>query len=162
AVNLLNLFFGAASLGFGALVPLYGQLRYSLDALSSGTLLTARAVGIICFSTICVVALRAVGTRWPMIAGFGILAVGLFGISLPPALGSPYMWLSVCAAITGVGMGVAAPATNTAALRISPDKAAMIIGVRGMFRQAGAVASVSITTAVMARSENPAAALAGS
>jgi MFS family permease len=41
-MNLINLIYGAAALGFAALVPLYGQERYGIAPLGAGTLLTAR------------------------------------------------------------------------------------------------------------------------
>jgi hypothetical protein len=46
-MNLIKYLYGAAALGFAALVPLYAADRYGIAALASGTLLTARAVGMI-------------------------------------------------------------------------------------------------------------------
>src|SRR5882757_10470083 len=69
-MNVINLLYGAAALGFGALVPLYAQQRYGLAPLGSGVLLTARAVGMISVAGIAVLALRRTGCRFPMIAGF--------------------------------------------------------------------------------------------
>jgi MFS family permease len=46
-INLINFLFGASALGFGALVPLYATNRYGISSLASGTLLTARAIGMI-------------------------------------------------------------------------------------------------------------------
>ena len=46
-MNLINFFYGIAVLGFSALVPLYAEDRYGLSSLAAGTLLTARAVGMI-------------------------------------------------------------------------------------------------------------------
>jgi len=156
AMNIVNLLFGAAVLGFGALVPVYAQWRYGMDPLSSGTVLTARAVGTICLSGVCVLALRRIGNRIPMILGFGVLAVGLFLLTAAPRGGmSPYEWLSMSSAITGVGMGIAVPATNNAGLHLSPDRVAAITGLRGMFRQVGAIISVSVASALVSRSSDP-------
>ena len=44
-MNGINFLYGAAVLGFAALVPLYAEQRYGLHALAAGTLLTARALG---------------------------------------------------------------------------------------------------------------------
>ena len=44
-MNMINLIYGGAVIGFAALVPLYAQERYRIAALGAGTLLTARAVG---------------------------------------------------------------------------------------------------------------------
>ena len=151
-MNLINYLFGAAAVGFAALVPLYAEDRYRLSALDSGTLLTARAVGMIAVAGVAAMALRRTGSRWPMIAGFAILAGGLLMLTAAPAHMSPYTWLAVGAGITGFGMGLSVPASNNASLHLAPDQAAAIAGLRGMFRQSGAITAVSVTTAVIARS----------
>ena len=40
-------------------------------------------------------------------------------------------------------------------MQLAPDQVAQIAGLRGMFRQSGGILSVSITTALLARSSNP-------
>jgi len=47
------------------------------------------------------------------------------------------------------------PASNNAILQLAPDQAAGIAGMRGMFRQGGSIISVSVATAVIARSAHP-------
>lgn len=154
-MNLINFVYGAAALGFAALVPLYAQDRYGIAALGAGTLLTARAVGMIAIAGVAAMALRRTGYRLPMIAGFVILAGGLVMMSVAPVGISSYAWLAIAAAITGCGMGVSVPASNNASLQLAPDQVAAIAGLRGMFRQAGAITAVSITTAIAARSTHP-------
>ena len=153
-MNLINLVYGAAALGFSALVPLYAQDRYHIAPLGAGTLLTARAVGMIAVAGVAAMALRRTGYRLPMIIGFAVLAGGLLMMSLSPGI-SPYAWLAVGAAITGFGMGLSVPASNNASLQLAPDQVAAIAGLRGMFRQAGAIIAVSVTTAIIARSSHP-------
>lgn len=99
-------------------------------------------------------ALRRTGYRLPMIGGFAILAGGLVMMAATPAL-SPYAWLAIGAAVSGCGMGLSVPAANNASLQLAPDQVAAIAGLRGMFRQAGAITAVSVTTAVIARSADP-------
>jgi EmrB/QacA subfamily drug resistance transporter len=154
-MNLINFVYGAAALGFAALVPLYAQDRYRIAALGAGTLLTARAIGMIAIAGVAAMALRRTGYRLPMIAGFVILAGGLVMMALAPAGLSPYAWLAIAAAVTGCGMGVSVPASNNASLQLAPDQVAAIAGLRGMFRQSGAITAVSITTALVARSSQP-------
>ena len=154
-MNLINFVYGAAALGFAALVPLYAQDRYRIAALGAGTLLTARAIGMIAIAGAAAMALRRTGYRLPMIAGFVILAGGLVMMALAPAGLSPYAWLAIGAAVTGCGMGVSVPASNNASLQLAPDQVAAIAGLRGMFRQSGAITAVSITTALVARSSQP-------
>ena len=150
-MNLINYLYGAAALGFAALVPLYAADRYGISALASGTLLTARAVGMIAVAGVAALALRRTGYRWPMILGFLILAGGLVMMASSAAI-SPYVWLAIGAGLTGFGMGLSVPASNNASLQLAPDQVAAIAGLRGMFRQSGAITAVSVTTAVIARS----------
>jgi EmrB/QacA subfamily drug resistance transporter len=154
-MNLINFVYGAAALGFGALVPLYAEDRYRIAALGAGTLLTARAIGMIAIAGVAAMALRRTGYRLPMIVGFVILAGGLFMMAHTPAGLSSYAWLAIAAAVTGCGMGVSVPASNNASLQLAPDQVAAIAGLRGMFRQAGAISAVSVTTALVARSGQP-------
>jgi EmrB/QacA subfamily drug resistance transporter len=152
-MNVINLVYGAAALGFAALVPLYAQDRYHIPPLGAGTLLTARAVGMISVAGVAVMALRRTGYRLPMIGGFVILAGGLVIMAWPAPI-SPYAWLAVAAGVTGCGMGLSVPASNNASLQLAPDQVAAIAGLRGMFRQSGAIIAVSLTTAIIARSHD--------
>ena len=153
-MNLINYLYGAAALGFAALVPLYASDRYGISALASGTLLTARAVGMIAVAGVAALALRRTGYRWPMVLGFIVLALGLVLMAVN-ALISPYAWLAIGAAFTGLGMGLSVPAANNASLQLAPESVAAIAGLRGMFRQSGAITAVSVTTAVIGRSSHP-------
>ncbi len=153
-MNLINYLYGAAALGFAALVPLYAQERYGIAPLGAGALLTARAVGMIAVAGVAAMALRRTGHRMPMIAGFAILAGGLLMLATAAPL-PPQAWLAIGAAATGFGMGLSVPASNNAGLQLAPDQVAAIAGLRGMFRQSGAITAISVTTAVIARSADP-------
>ncbi|MDT7557558.1 MAG: hypothetical protein QOC83_6633 [Pseudonocardiales bacterium] len=153
-MNVINLLYGAAALGFGALVPLYAEQRYGMQPLASGILLTARAVGMISVAGVAVLTLRRTGYRFPMVAGFLVLAAGLIAMATTPHL-STYAWLAIAAGVTGCGMGLAVPASNNASLQLAPDQVAAIAGLRGMFRQSGSIIAVSVTTAILARSGDP-------
>ena len=154
-MNLLNFLYGSAVLGFAPLVPLYAQNRYGLRPLAAGTLLTARAVGMIATAGLAVYLLRRTGYRWPMAVGFTLMAIGVLGTALSPHGLSPYAWLVLATGICGIGMGISTPASNNATLQLAPEHAAAVAGLRGMFRQAGAITAVSITAAIVARSTNP-------
>jgi EmrB/QacA subfamily drug resistance transporter len=149
-MNLINYLYGAAALGFAALVPLYAQDRYGIAPLGAGTLLTARAVGMIAVAGVAAMALRRTGYRWPMILGFLVLAGGLVMLAVGAPI-SPYAWLAIGAGVTGFGMGLSVPASNNASLQLAPDQIAAIAGLRGMFRQSGAITAVAVTTALIAR-----------
>jgi EmrB/QacA subfamily drug resistance transporter len=161
AMNLINLLYGAAALGLPALTPLYAERRYGLDSLAAGTLLTARAIGMICITGAAVFALRRTGYRLPMMVGLVTIATGVLFLATPPQAMSPYGWLALGAGIVGLGTGIAGPAANNASLQLAPDQVAAIAGLRGMFRQVGSIAAVSVTTAILSRSSDTASAQAG-
>ncbi|HEX6353751.1 MFS transporter [Actinophytocola sp.] len=159
-MNVLNLLFGGAAIGFGALVPLYAEERFHLDAMEAGTVLTARGAGIICVAALAVLTLRRLGCRIPMAVGFALIVAGFALMAFPPPGADGYLWLMVAAGITGIGMGVSVPASNNAGLQLAPDQIASIAGLRGMFRQSGSIIAVSVMTAVATNSSNPAMAQA--
>lgn len=160
AMNVLNLLFGGAAIGFGALVPLYAEERFHLDPLAAGTVLTARGAGVICVAALAVLTLRRLGSRIPMTVGFALIMAGFVLMAFPPPNTNGYLWLMMAAGITGLGMGVSVPASNNAGLQLAPDQIASIAGLRGMFRQSGSIIAVSVMTAVAANSANPAMAQA--
>ena len=154
-MNLLNFLYGGAVLGFSPLVPLYAQDRFGLSALPAGTLLTARAAGMIATAGLAVYLLRRTGYRWPIAVGFTLAAIGLVATASGPHGLSTYGWLVMATGICGIGMGIATPASNNATLQLAPEHTAAVAGLRGMFRQSGAITAVSITASVVARSSNP-------
>jgi EmrB/QacA subfamily drug resistance transporter len=155
-MNFLNFLYGTAALGFSALVPLYAVDRFHLSRLDSGTLLTARGLGMIAVAAAASLLLRRTGYRLPMTVGFTLVAIGLLMMSIAPRGGiDAYIWLSIGAAISGLGTGVSAPASNNAIMQLAPDQVAAIAGLRGMFRQSGGIFAVSIATAILNRSSDP-------
>jgi EmrB/QacA subfamily drug resistance transporter len=156
-MNGLNLLYGAAAFGFGALVPLYAEQRYGIRSLAAGTLLSARAVGMIGTAALAVLLIRRTGYRNPMLIGYGLVVVGMLGLAASPVHLSPYWWLAVAAAVTGIGMGTSTPASNNASMSLAPEETAAIAGLRGMFRQTGGITAISVTSAILARSGDPAA-----
>jgi MFS family permease len=136
-------------------VPLYAEDRYRLAPLAAGTLLTARGVGMIATAGVAVYLLRRTGYRWPIAIGFAVVACGLVATAVSPHWLSTYTWLAVATGMCGIGMGVSTPSSNNATLQLAPDQAAAVAGLRGMFRQAGAITAVSVTAAIVARSADP-------
>lgn len=155
-MNAINMLMGSALFGTASLLPLYAQIRFGLSPLSSGTLLTARAVGTIAVSAGSVMLLRRTGYRPPMIVGFVMAAAGTAWLALlDPTGGHRYGWLAVAAAVSGIGSGIALPAANNATLNLAPERAASISGLRGMFRQAGGITGLSVAAVVVSRAGNP-------
>jgi EmrB/QacA subfamily drug resistance transporter len=155
-LNGLNFLWGIVGFGVASLAPLYAEDRYHLAALSAGTLLAARGIGAIVVGAAAAMALRRTGYRIPLIAGFAVVAIGTVGMAIAPRLGlSPYVWLSICAGLTGLGNGMANPASRNACLQVAPDEVAAITGLRQMFVFMGIIFSVSAVTAILNRSANP-------
>jgi EmrB/QacA subfamily drug resistance transporter len=156
AMNTLNLLQGFVTFGVASLVPLYAEQRYHLDPLSAGGLLTARALGAIAIGLFAVFALRRTGYRLPIFVGFCVIATGTILMSVAPRWGvSAFVWLSICVAIIGLGLGTVNPAASNACMGLAPDQAAAITGLRSMFLNLGVIFCVSITTAILNRSSDP-------
>ncbi len=155
-VNFINFFYGAAALGFGPLIPVYAEQRYQLEPLGAGSLLSARSIGMVVVAGVATMALRRTGTRKPIVVGYLIGAIGMALVAIRPLGMSPYVWLSVGAAVAGIGMGISTPASNNAGMQLAPGAAASAAGLRGMFRQAGSITGVSVIAAIVARNDHPA------
>ncbi|NPV30673.1 MAG: hypothetical protein HPY58_13715 [Firmicutes bacterium] len=88
-INGLNLIYGACIFGLMAFIPYFGQVTYGMSSLVSGTLLTARALGMMGMSTVTSMLLNRTGYRLPMAAGFLVLALTTLGLNpywRPPAV----------------------------------------------------------------------------
>jgi EmrB/QacA subfamily drug resistance transporter len=161
AANWLNFFVGAISFGVSALIPLYAQDRYGLSQLSSGTLLTSRAAATVVVSVFAAMAIRKTGYRLPIFVGMVVSACGILLVSVGPRFGiGAYVWLSIGAGITGLGVGAASPASRNASLQLAPENVAAIIGLRSMFLYLGAVFNIAIVTSILSRASHPAIAQA--
>jgi EmrB/QacA subfamily drug resistance transporter len=156
AMNAVSLLQGVVTFGVAALVPLYAEQRYKLPALSAGTLLTSRAVGAVGVGVLAALFLRRTGYRLPIMVGFTVVALGTLLMSVAPRWGlSPFVWLSLCTGIIGLGLGAINPAASNACLKLAPDQVGAVVGLRSMFLNLGVVFAVSITTAILNRSTNP-------
>jgi MFS family permease len=65
--------------------------------------------------------------------------------------------LSLVILLTGVGLGIALPASNNACIELMPSKVATITGLRGMFRYVGGAIGISVTTLILHVNASPAA-----
>jgi MFS family permease len=155
-MNIQNLGWGAVAFGVATLVPLYAEQRYGLDPLNAGTLLAARGIGALAVGAMAAMALRRTGYRLPLAAGFTLVAAGTAMMAIAPKWGiTPYTWLAIGAGVTGIGNGVANPASRNACLQVAPDEVAAISGLRQMFIYIGIIFSVSTVTAILNRSADP-------
>jgi EmrB/QacA subfamily drug resistance transporter len=154
-VNIINVLYGGATSGLIALVPLYAVERYGIDAVGSGTLLTAEAIAGIVTSTAAAMALRRTGYRLPLYLGSAIIAVGIAALAVRPPGASPYAWLAIATCVTGIGGGLSSPASRNAGLQLAPKESASLAALRSTGRQVGSIAAISVTTAMLARTAHP-------
>ncbi|MCX7911855.1 MAG: MFS transporter, partial [Dehalococcoidales bacterium] len=156
AANIFNLVYGISVLGVMAFIPLYATSVYGMSTLGSGLILTPRSIGTIVASTVTSLFLPKLGYRHPMLLGTGItvLTLVLLGLRLEglEVLGlhlSGTVILVVIIFLSGIGMGITAPAANNACIELMPQRVATITGVRGMFRQSGSAISTAVITLVL-------------
>lgn len=153
AANLINIAYGATSIGSAALTPLYLHSRYGLTALQSGVLLSYRAAAMLLVAAVAANALRYTGYRLPFFIGFTLMAAGLLASALePPPAVSATAWLSAASIVLGIGLGLASPAASNVSLSLAPDDIATMSGIRSMFRQVGAILLIAGTTAAVEHS----------
>jgi EmrB/QacA subfamily drug resistance transporter len=162
AANLYNMIIGAGVFGIFAFVPLYATSVHKLSTLISGVILTPRSLGIIPASAITSFLLRRWGYRWPMV--LGLIIISLTTILLGQDL---QLWrmmgihlgiaeiLAFIVLVSGMGIGIALPASNNACIELMPEKVATITGLRGMFRTVGGVLGISLITFILHLSSNP-------
>jgi MFS family permease len=164
AVNLYNLIAGAGVFGIFAFIPLYATSVHQLSTLVSGMILTPRSLGIISASAITSFMLKRWGYRWPillgttivsfstlLLAGLGFHLIKIFGIRL-----GVVETLAVLVMFSGIGNGIALPASNNACIELMPEKVATIIGLRGTFRFVGGAIGISLITIILHLSSTPA------
>ena len=160
AANLYNFLFGAVTMGFYSFIPYYAVVKYGLSPYESAAVLTPRAILVTLISLVASLHLRRIGYRWPMLLGMGfvgvtfvLMAQGWTTLQLGGVPIQGFWLLASLLAVGGIGMGLASPASNNAALDLVPDKAASITGIRGTFRLAGG--TISISSIVLALSFSP-------
>ncbi|MEO7939981.1 MAG: MFS transporter [Burkholderiaceae bacterium] len=150
AANMVSMVYGGMVAGVVALVPLYATARYGISALGSGTLLIAEGAAVIIMSTLGALTLRRTGYRLPIYVGAIVMAIGTCMLALNPRGMSPYAWLATAACLIGLGAGWSSPASRNAGLQLAPESAPTLAARRSMTRQLGAIAAISITTAMVA------------
>jgi EmrB/QacA subfamily drug resistance transporter len=155
-VNLVNLLYSGVTFGMMALVPLYATNRYGINALGSGTLLTAQGIAAITLSIVAALALRRTGHRPPLYVGSAVVVIGMLLLALRPVAAiPPYGWLAGSAFLVGVGTGMSNPASRNAGLQLAPGQASTLAALRSMCLQLGSMVTISIATAFLASSDDP-------
>jgi MFS family permease len=63
--------------------------------------------------------------------------------------------LAVLMLFTGIGIGIALPASNNACIELMPERVATITGLRGMFRYVGGAFGISLITIILHLGSTP-------
>jgi EmrB/QacA subfamily drug resistance transporter len=164
AANLYNMMGGAGVFGIFTVIPLYATSVHKLSTLMSGMILTPRSIGVIIASTITSFSLKRWGYRRPMVAGMTLISLSTLLLAgeglrligkMSPGLGTAEI-LAILVMITGIGNGIALPASNNACIELMPEKVATITGLRGMFRSVGGAVGISVITIILHLSSTPA------
>ena len=156
AANLYNMIIGAGVFAVFAFVPLYATSVHGLSTLMSGMILTPRSLGVIPASAVTSFLLRRWGYRWPMVLGLSIISLTTIllgqGLQVWRIMGIHFGIAEILAfliMLSGIGMGIALPASNNACIELMPEKVATITGLRGMFRTVGGALGVSLITIIL-------------
>ncbi|MCM8748383.1 DHA2 family efflux MFS transporter permease subunit [Thermomicrobiaceae bacterium CFH 74404] len=167
AVNLYNFLHGALVFGFFSFVPLYAIEAYHLRETTVGFILMPRALAMALCSALSSFFLIRLGYRSPMIAGIVLVSASLFltaeswhQVSVAGHPVSDELLLAALVAISGIGVGISAPASSNAALELMPAAVARIVGMRGMFRSTGGVLGTALIVLLLTRFSNPGEGLA--
>ncbi len=156
SVNLVNVVYGGVANGAMTLLPLFAANRWSIGAFGSGSLLVAQGLAAIAFSIAAALALRRTGHRLPLYAGGAVIAAGLLLIAVAPPAGiAAYTWLAAAAFVVGAGRGTVNPASRNAGLQLAPEHSSTLAALRTASLQIGAITTVSVVTAILARSDDP-------
>ena len=146
AVNIYNFIFGAVVFGLFSFIPYYATVAYGMTAGQDGLVLTPRSLAMAIVSTITSLFIIRFRYRLPMIIGLLLISLSLFLLSRGyhdvVALGvslDNLPLLALLVMLSGIGLGIANPAANNAALDLIPEKIAAVAGLRGMSRVIGGV-----------------------
>ncbi len=166
AVNVYNFLYGAAVFGFFSFIPYYAVVQFQMSPAESGAILTPRSLAMMATATLASLFIIRLGYRLPMILGMLLVIASLLLLSRSQAAWSvaglrldTFWLLALEVALAGIGMGLASPASNNAALDLLPDRAAVITGIRGMFRSTGGVLGVALIVLALEFSPDKAAGL---
>ena len=163
AANLYNMMIGVGVFGIFPFIPLYATSVHKLSTLLSGMILTPRSLGVIFASAVTSFLLKRWGYRWPMVLGLSIISISTIllggqGLQLLSSLGTHLgvaEILAVLMLLTGIGIGIALPASNNACIELMPEKVATITGLRGMFRYVGGAFGISLITIILHSGSTP-------
>src|SRR4029077_7641006 len=122
---------------------------------------TPRSIVAVIVSFFGSVALVSRGYRLPWLIGIYLLAASMFlvgsGLGHVHLLGyefSDFGFLAAVMAIAGLGVGIAVPVSQNAALDLLPDQIAAASGLRAMFGNSGGAIGIAVVTLAIGQFQN--------
>ncbi|MET9966662.1 MFS transporter [Streptomyces sp. NPDC006356] len=143
-VNAASLILGFGAYGTFYLLSLYLQQVQGASAVMTGVKFLPYSVAIGLASTQAGRLTAAFGPRSSMLAGYGLIGIGLLALlKLSPDTG--YGWIAVVFAVLGTGMGLAITPTNAAALSAVPrQRSGAAAATVNATRQAGTAIGIAV------------------
>ncbi len=164
AANAYNFVFGASVFGFFTFIPYYAVVQYGMSPAESGAILTPRSVVMTATSAVVSLYILRLGYRWPMLAGMAcivgtmlLLSQAWSDITIGGLLIGTFPLVAAEVALGGLGMGLAAPSSSNALLDLLPERAAVVTGIRGVFRSTGGVIGTAFIALALELSPDKAA-----
>jgi EmrB/QacA subfamily drug resistance transporter len=164
AVNAYNFVFGATVFGFFTFIPYFVVMQYGMSTVESGAILTPRSIAMTATSTVASLYLIRLGYRWPMLAGMAcivgamaMLSQGWTEVTFSGLQIGTFPLVAAQVALGGIGMGLAAPSSSNALLDLLPERAAVVTGIRGMFRSTGGIIGTAFIVLALELSPDKAA-----
>jgi EmrB/QacA subfamily drug resistance transporter len=150
--NLASVFIFAAGFGFQYLTALYLQRVLGYDALHTGLAFLPVPVVIGAISLVFTASLiERYGTRWVLVCGLALVAVGMGLLSRAPVHGRYVTDVLPIMVVLGLGMGLALPGVTVAAMSgADPAEAGLASGLVNTTQQAGAAVGLAVLASVAA------------
>lgn len=163
-VNVYNFLFGACVFGVYAFIPYYATVQFGMGAMESGAAMSPRSLMMIVISAFTSLVLLQYGYRLPMILGLVSLVLstlllggGWESVTLGSLTLGAFPLLAIIVGLSGVGMGLVMPSSNNASLDLMPERAAILTGIRGLFRSMGGVIGTALIVLALELSPDKAA-----
>jgi EmrB/QacA subfamily drug resistance transporter len=150
--NLASVFIFAAGFGFQYLTALYLQRVLGFDALHTGLafLPVPLVIGVISLAVTARL-IERYGTRWVLVCGLALVAVGMGLLSRAPVDGRYLTDVLPVMLVLGLGMGLALPGVTVAAMSgADPAEAGLVSGLVNTTQQAGAAVGLAVLASVAA------------
>jgi EmrB/QacA subfamily drug resistance transporter len=148
AANLSQLLAGMIELGLGYLLPYLLLLVIGVDPLVAGIALIPSTLPVVLAGPLAGRAFDRIGARWPLVAGFLLLAAS--GIALGLAAGAISVWALIPGLVLqGLGLGIVLTTNDPTGLTAVPEKdQGVAAGMLNTSEQLGGAMGIAILASI--------------